>query len=59
MANRQIKLKYCQTDEMIADMFTKGLSKAKLIKLREMAGIKKSPVYIIQVRRSVEDHVHS
>lgn len=37
VTNRQIELKYCRTDEMIADMFTKG---AKLIKLREKAGIK-------------------
>ena len=45
VANCQIELKYCRTDEMIADMFTKGLSKAKLIKLREMAGVKELPVY--------------
>ena len=34
-----IKLKYCQTSNMIADMLTKGLGKIQFEKLREMAGI--------------------
>ena len=35
-----IELRYCRTDDMIADIFTKGLSITKYIKLRDMAGIK-------------------
>lgn len=35
-----IKLKYCKTEDMIADMLTKGLNQLQLSKLREMAGIK-------------------
>ena len=34
-----VKLKYCPTKDMIADMLTKGLSKDKFIKLRKMAGV--------------------
>lgn len=35
-----IKLEYCKTEDMIADMLTKGLNQLQLSKLREMAGIK-------------------
>ena len=45
VSNGTIQLKYCQTDEMTADMFTKGLAKAKFAKLREKAGIKDITVY--------------
>jgi len=38
-----VDLKYCRTDEMIADMLTKGLSRDRLTKLRNMAGIKVMP----------------
>ncbi len=34
-----VKLKYCPTKDMIADMLTKGLSKDQFIKLRKMAGV--------------------
>lgn len=34
-----IELRYCRTDNMIADIFTKGLSQEKFIKLRSMCGI--------------------
>ena len=37
--NNDIKLKYCQTSDMIADMLTKGLGKMQFKKLREMAGV--------------------
>ncbi len=40
MAGGVIDLKYCNTDSMVADMFTKGLSEEKFIKLREMDGVK-------------------
>ena len=42
--NNNIELRYCRTDDMIADMFTKGLNTTKHIKLRDMAGIKDSSV---------------
>ena len=32
-----IEVKYCRTEEMIADMFTKGLSGERFMKLRRMA----------------------
>jgi len=35
----QIQLTYCPTEEMIADIFTKGLSRDKFEKLRDKAGI--------------------
>ena len=35
-----INVQYCRTDEMIADMLTKGLHAEQFIKLREMAGLK-------------------
>ena len=37
--DNNIKLKYCPTSNMIADMLTKGLGKIQFEKLREMAGI--------------------
>ena len=45
VSNGTIRLKYCQTDEMTADMFTKGLAKTKFAKLRDKAGIKDITVY--------------
>ena len=38
-----IKLKYCPTDEMTADMFTKPLSGEQFCKLRTKAGIVEKP----------------
>lgn len=40
IASGAVELKYCKTEDMIADMLTKGLSQAKFTKLREMAGLK-------------------
>ena len=34
-----VELKYCQTEDMIADIFTKGLQRDKFAKLRQMAGV--------------------
>ena len=34
-----IQLKYCPTDDMIADVFTKGLSHVKFKRLRNMLGM--------------------
>ena len=34
-----IEVKYCRTEEMIADMFTKGLSGERFMKLRRMASV--------------------
>ena len=39
--NKNIEVKYCSTD-MIAMMLTKGLSKEKFQKLRQLAGVKQS-----------------
>lgn len=38
IANAAVKLEYCSTEEMIADMFTKGLSVVRFTKLRKMLG---------------------
>ena len=40
--NKNIEVKYCSTDNMIADMLTKGLSKEKFQKLRQLAGVTQS-----------------
>uniref|UniRef100_A0A1X7TZF0 Reverse transcriptase Ty1/copia-type domain-containing protein n=1 Tax=Amphimedon queenslandica TaxID=400682 RepID=A0A1X7TZF0_AMPQE len=40
VANKTIELKYCQTDKMTADIFTKGLNSTKFIQLRNQLGIK-------------------
>ena len=37
--NNRIKLLYCSTDKMLADMFTKDLSRDKFEKLRSLAGV--------------------
>ena len=34
-----VKLEYCRTEDMIADMFTKGLTQEKFEKLRNLCGI--------------------
>ncbi len=39
IANGVIDLKYCNTDDMVADMFTKGLSGEQFKKLRQLAGL--------------------
>ena len=36
---RRVKLLYCPTEDMLADMFTKGLSTKRFEKLRQLAGI--------------------
>ena len=40
VANKKVELKYCRTDEMLADMFTKGLGTKTFVKLRELIGLK-------------------
>ena len=37
--NNVIQLKYCPTNDMIADIFTKGLNQDKFKRLRQMLGI--------------------
>ena len=37
--NNEIELKYCKTDEQIADIFTKVLPKENFLYLREMLGV--------------------
>ena len=41
VAEGTIKIEYCPTSEMIADMLTKGLPKVQFVKLREMIGLDK------------------
>ena len=38
-----VTLKYCPTENMIADMLTKGLNKNQFLKLRFLAGVRKFP----------------
>ena len=47
VSNNTIKLRYCRTEDMIADIFTKGLSQEKFVKLRSMCGLRSinQPVY--------------
>jgi len=37
-----VELKYCPTEDMIADMLTKGLPQDKFVKLRQLAGVSQS-----------------
>ncbi|CAB4028654.1 Hypothetical predicted protein, partial [Paramuricea clavata] len=39
VASAAVKLEYCSTEEMIADIFTKGLSVVQFTKLRKMLGV--------------------
>ena len=43
VSNGTVKLQYCPTEEMIADMLTKGLSHDRFVKLRHMAGVRSMP----------------
>ena len=45
VGNGTIELKYCPTNEMLADMFTKGLSREQFSKLRSQAGIVELPTH--------------
>ena len=38
-----VELKYCPTEEMVADMLTIGLPQVKFAKLRHMAGVQVMP----------------
>ena len=42
-----VKLKYCPTDAMIADMLMKGLCIEQFAKLRNMAGIVATPEHFV------------
>ena len=37
---KKLKLKYCPTENMVADMLTMGLNKDTFKKIRSMAGVK-------------------
>jgi hypothetical protein len=43
VVNGNIEVKYCRSEDMIADMLTKGLSYVQFDKLREMTGLKEMP----------------
>ena len=40
VADSTIQLKYCSTDEMLADMQTKGITYKKFARLRNRCGVK-------------------
>ena len=42
-----VKLKYCPTDTMIADILTKDLCKEQFVKLHRMAGIVATPEHFV------------
>ena len=42
-----VELNYCPTEEMVADMLTKGLSRDKLAKMRTMAGLTNMPGHFV------------
>ena len=39
VAKKEIKLEYCSTEEQLADIFTKALSREKFFKFRRMLGV--------------------
>lgn len=41
VANGKLEVKYCPTEDMIADILTKGLGKEKFEKLRNLSGVGK------------------
>ena len=43
VSDETMKLQYCPTEEMVADMFTKGLSCERFCKLRDMGGVNQLP----------------
>ena len=43
MENGNVELSYCRTEEMVADMLTKGLGREQLRKLRKMSGLDEMP----------------
>ena len=43
VADGNIELKYCPTEDMIADMLTKGLQRERFVKLRQSAGVQVMP----------------
>ena len=45
VSNGMIKLEYCPTNQMLADMFTKGLSREQFCKLRSQAGVTELPTH--------------
>ena len=45
VSNGMIELKYCPTNQMLADMFTKALSREQFSKLRSQAGIMERPTH--------------
>jgi hypothetical protein len=45
VSNGAINLEYCPTNQMLVDMFTKGLSRDQFCKLRSQAGIMELPTH--------------
>ena len=38
-----VKIVYCSTNDMVADLLTKGLPKGQFVKLRELTGVTEKP----------------
>ena len=55
VSSGKLELRYCKTNDMIADMLTKGLNGEQFEKLRLMAGVTPIIEHLNQVRRSVEE----
>ena len=43
MENGNVELSHCRTEEMVANMLTKGLGREQLRKLRKMSGLDEMP----------------
>ena len=59
----KIELKYCKSDEMIADVLTKGIGKIQFAKLRSMTGLRNISDYksggVLKIEHScqiIEEH---
>ena len=57
------ELKYCKSDEMIADVLTKGIGKIQFAKLRSMTGLRNTSDYksggVLKIEHSchiIEEH---
>ena len=45
--NGMVKLNYCPTEEMTADILTKGLSRDQFVQLRRMTGMVEKPQHFV------------
>lgn len=43
VCTESVQIKYCRTEDMVADIFTKGLTQEKFERLRSLCGIHSQP----------------